>query len=310
MTLQEKIARNETFLMEGALGERLKREYHLDISGQVAMASLVYQRAGRAALRTLWLHYLAIAQAYHLPFLATTPTRRANRERVERRGYDASLIRDNVKFTREVLNEISHPSYVGGLMGCKGDAYTGEGNLPEKEAYEFHRWQAECFREAEADFLYAGILPTLPEAKGMARALAETGLPYIISFTIRPDGCLIDSTPIHTAIERIDAHTSPQPVCYMTNCVHPRFVGEALEKPFNTTDTVRQRFKGIQANTAALAYGEMDGSDLLKATSSPAGLAADMLDLKRRFGLTLFGGCCGTDDAYMREIAKHITSGE
>ena len=34
-------------LMEGALGERLKREFDLDISGTVAMADLVYQQKGR-----------------------------------------------------------------------------------------------------------------------------------------------------------------------------------------------------------------------------------------------------------------------
>lgn len=31
-------------LMEGALGERLKREFDLDISGTVAMADLIYQQ--------------------------------------------------------------------------------------------------------------------------------------------------------------------------------------------------------------------------------------------------------------------------
>lgn len=308
MTLQERMSRNELFLMEGALGERLKREYHLDISGNVAMASLVYQRSGRDALRALWLQYLSIAKEYNLPFIAATPTRRANRERAERGGYSESLISDNVVFLRDVLSRIGHPSYVGGLMGCKGDAYTGEGNLSEEEAYEFHSWQSRLFKDAGADFLYAGIMPTLPEAVGMARAMEQTGLPYIISFTIRPDGCLVDSTPVSAAIERIDARTTTPPLCYMTNCVHPRLAAEALEKPFNNTEIVRQRFKGIQANTATLAYEDIDGSDLLKTTSSSENLAAAMLDLKRKFGLNIFGGCCGTDDAYMREIAKAVTS--
>lgn len=305
-TFQEIFNGNETFLMEGALGERLKHEYHLDISNEVAMASLVYQKSGCAALRNLWLQYLTIAKQYNLPFLATTPTRRANRERVKQGGYTKSIIRDNVKFIKAVLNEINHLSYIGGLMGCKGDAYTGEGNLSEDEAYEFHRWQAECFKEADVDFLYAGIMPTIPEAIGMAHAMSDTGLPYIISFTIRPNGCLIDSIPINKAIEIIDAETTNSPLCYMTNCVHPRFVCEALQKPFNTTPIVRRRFKGIQANTAALNYDEMDGSDLIKTTSSPASLARDILDLKQKFGFNIFGGCCGTDDSYMREIAKAI----
>lgn len=52
------------------------------------------------------------------------------------------------------------------------------------------------FLEAKVDFLYAGIMPALVEAIGMARAMENTGLPYIISFMIRSDGKLIDGTTI------------------------------------------------------------------------------------------------------------------
>ena len=160
--------------MEGALGERLKREFGLDISGNVGMASLVYNAEGRNALRSLWLQYLSIANEYGLPFLATTPTRRANHKRVLHSGYSISIIKDNVKFLQSVLKEIDHPSYLGGLMGCRGNAYTGEGNLSEDDAFKFHRWQAGEFAEAGANFLFAGIMPTLPEATGMARAMAPS----------------------------------------------------------------------------------------------------------------------------------------
>ena len=37
-------------LMEGALGERLKREFDLDISGTVAMADLIYQNGIKNAM--------------------------------------------------------------------------------------------------------------------------------------------------------------------------------------------------------------------------------------------------------------------
>lgn len=87
-------------LMEGALGERLKREFDLDISGTVAMADLVYQQKGRLALETLWNEYIDIAYRYQLPFLATTPTRRANKERIYMAGYNESIIADNVDFLR------------------------------------------------------------------------------------------------------------------------------------------------------------------------------------------------------------------
>lgn len=88
MRFQEAFAQHSLFLMEGALGERLKREYGCAFDENVAMARLVRNEAGRAALRELWSEYRAIADAHGLPFLAATPTRHANRERMARTALD------------------------------------------------------------------------------------------------------------------------------------------------------------------------------------------------------------------------------
>ena len=171
-------------LMEGALGERLKREYGFVIDGPAAMAGLVRSAAGREAIQALWREYLAVAAGYGLPFLAMTPTRRANRERIKAAGLDESVIKENVEALREIKANAGTEMYIGGLMGCRGDAYTGEGALGTQEARSFHAWQADLFKEAGTDFLYAGIMPVLAEAEGMAMAMSDTGLPYIISFTV------------------------------------------------------------------------------------------------------------------------------
>ena len=132
------------------------------------------------------------------------------------------------------------------------------------------------------------------EATGMARAMSDTGIPYIISFTIQKDGKLIDGHTIDYAIRFIDDNVSRKPVCYMTNCVHPCIVYEALAHNFNQTEVVRTRFIGIQANTSALSYSELDSSADLQ-SSSPADLAEGMMKLKSEYDFRIFGGCCGTD---------------
>jgi hypothetical protein len=86
--------------MEGALGERLKREHQLRFDEHVAIAGLVLEAQGRAALIELWSEYADIAQRHGLPLLATTPTRRANRQRVSASRYDQSIIHDNVSVLR------------------------------------------------------------------------------------------------------------------------------------------------------------------------------------------------------------------
>lgn len=307
MNFRKCIKQNEKILMEGALGERLNREYRLTFDEYIAMATLLYDKQGAQALTNLWNEYIDIARRYQLPFLAMTPTRRANYERVTCTGGSEQIIMDNVDLLRNIQKDSGIEMYVGGLMGCKGDAYTGEGALSEKEALEFHRWQAECFHKAGADFLYAGIMPTLPEAAGMAQAMAKTGIPYIISFTIQEDGKLIDGTTIADAIQYIDAVTEKKPVCYMTNCVHPSIVKKALLQPFNQNSIVRERFLGIQANTSPLSYAQLDGSAELKC-SEPEDFAKEMMTLTNIGNIKIWGGCCGTDNRHMECLAKMLVS--
>ncbi len=188
MSFSDAFSRTPLFMMEGALGERLKRESGLCFDEQIAMARLVRSEQGRKALTSLWREYREIANEFSLPFLAATPTRRANRERMKKAGEDERLIGENVRLLQKVRALDGGEMYIGGLMGCRGDAYTGWDALDADQSYRFHAWQAGAFADAGADYLFAGIMPTVREAAGMARAMADTGLPYMISFTIRRDG--------------------------------------------------------------------------------------------------------------------------
>ncbi len=305
MNFRECLKQNKFILMEGALGERLKREYGLTFDEHIAMAGLVYEEKGASALTALWQEYIDIARENQLPFIATTPTRRANRERIAKANCPETVIADNVAFLKSIQRNCGIEMYVGGLMGCKGDAYTGAGALTESEAFSFHRWTVEQFYKAGVDFLYAGIMPTLSEAVGMAKAIDDTGLPYIISFTIQQDGKLIDGTNIADAIRYIDGITTNKPVCYMTNCVHPSIVYKALLQPFNRNEIVRERFRGIQANTSPLSYAELDGAEDLHC-SEPEDFGSEMIKLQSVADIKIWGGCCGTDCRHMACVARKL----
>jgi S-methylmethionine-dependent homocysteine/selenocysteine methylase len=189
---------------------------------------------------------------------------------VERSEYSKDIIRDNVDLLKEfreekhsILGEVkseAHRSniYVGALMGCKGDAYKASEVLSTEEAYEFHSWQAELFRKEKVDFLFAGIMPAMPEIIGMAKAMGDTGIPYIISLMIRDNGRLIDGTTIHDAIKTIEETVAVKPITYMTNCVHPTILRRALSQEFNQTELVKTHFKGLQANASPLSPEELD----------------------------------------------------
>ena len=76
-------------------------------------------------------------------------------------------------------------------------------------------------------------------------------------------------------------------------------------QPFNQTDEVRDRFIGLQANTSDLPYEELDRAAILQ-TTGPAQLAREMMELNEVHPLQIFGGCCGTDQRHMMEIARRI----
>ena len=299
-------SKTPSILMEGALGERIKREYGICIDETLGMAGLVYDHGGRTALASIWNEYIGIADEYQMPLLVTTPTRKANRDRVLQSKYDGAIIADNIRMLSDIRQSSGKKDlYVGGLMGCKGDAYTARDALAEENACHFHSWQANLFKEAGADFLMAGIMPTLTEAAGMAKAMGETGIPYIISFMIRKNGKLIDGTTIHDAISQIDNSVSRKPVCYMSNCVHPKVLYEALSFEYNRSSLVKERLCGIQPNTSSLSPEELDGSDEL-ISSDPVELAEDVLKLRDYIQLKIVGGCCGTDASHIREIAGRV----
>ena len=238
-----------------------------------------------------------------LPFVAITPTRRANIERVAKSGYDKKIIIDNVSILKQLRDLTDIEMYIGGLMGCRGDAYKATEFLHPTEAKEFHSWQADLFAQAGVDFLYAGIMPTLPETIGMAMAMEQTELPYIISFMLRDTGRLIDGTTINDAIEKTDSSVKRKPVCYMTNCIHPNVLYKALSWDFNQTALVKQRFQGIQANTSELPPEQLDNSAELKC-SDCLELAHAMYKLTELMTLKIIGGCCGTDNTHISKIAS------
>ncbi|OPJ60142.1 homocysteine S-methyltransferase family protein [Clostridium chromiireducens] len=292
-------------LMEGALGERLKREFNIMFDDNVAMAGLIYNADSRQALHSIFQEYLKIAGKYKLPFIATTPTRRANKDRVLQSEFTERIIEDNVRFLQKIKSNAKVNMFVGGLMGCKGDAYKGTDIVSVDEAQEFHLWQVKLFKEAGVDFLFAGIMPELSEAIGMAKAMETAELPYIISFMIRDDGKLIDGTTINDAILSIDNATIQKPICYMVNCVHPIILKKSLSYPFNKTRLVKERFHGIQANSSPLSPEELENAIDLKISDSVS-LANDMMDLYDYFIPKILGGCCGTDNTHIEEIAKRL----
>ena len=305
------LEKSPCILGEGAVIERLRRNTDLELDPDIVNSAFIYDEEKREALETIYRQYLDIGFQYDLPLFLSTPTWRASRERIAAAGYSQRDVNgDNFRFfdtLRNSYGEYARKVVICGLLSCRGDAYNQAEALSAAEAHKFHIWQATKLAEAGVDLLLAATLPALSEAIGLASALAATGQPYIVSFIARPEGTLIDGTPLKEAINSIDAAVSPKPLAYMVNCTHASIFRNALLHAVNSSSAVHKRIVGLLANTAALTPEELDNSDDLVA-EAPETFGRSVANLQEEFGMKILGGCCGTDDRHIRSLAKQLAS--
>lgn len=308
MTFPDAIRDASVLLTEGAIVERLRRGTGIRLDPHVVNAGMIYEPEGRAALERIYRGYIDIGQAFGLHMILLTPTWRANPDRLRAAGLaDRDVNGDGFRFLdsiRQSYGDYADRVFIGGLMGCAGDAYDPAEALAQEKAASFHRTQAQALADAGVDFLLASTLPAAGEAVGIAAAMASCGIPYIPSFIIRPTGTLLDGTPLHEVVARIDTDVDPAPLGYMVNCTHPSVFAEAMERETGRSPSLSKGMLGLQANASALSPEELDNLDHVDKAESPEEFAEAMLKVHRRFGIKILGGCCGTDDRHIRCIAE------
>lgn len=300
-------------LSEGAVVERLRRENPGLLHPVLWNGACLLHEAGRHALAALQREYLEIALEAGLRPLLLTATWRSDGGRL--RAADGPSLSDHsslaVAFLRELAEETAPGAAVeiAGLLGPAGDAYRPEEALDEETAVARHAPQAEALAAAGADLLLASTLPALSEALGMARAMELAarahGIGAVASLVLRPDGRLLDRTPLPEALRRLRA--AAPTVEAWANCIHPRVLADALGVHDPWPAGV-PRLSGLQANGSALSPEELDERAELD-QDDPEAWAEQMADLVREQGLRTVGGCCGTDGRHLRALARRLGKG-
>ena len=310
MNFKDIVITSTVLLTEGGVVERIKRDPTVELDPHIGHSGLIYDSKGRKVLKKIYTEYIDIGEKYNLPFLCLTPTWRANPERIKKSVFNKheNINKDCVDFLKEIQSSYLNYSkliFIGGLMACRGDAYCPEEALSKEDAKIFHTTQATLLAESGVDFIKVATLPSVSEAYGMACAISSHKIPYILSFVINPDGTILDGTPMHVAIELIDAEIHPNPIFYMVNCVHPTIFDQAVSKEINFSKYIPGRILGLQANTSSKSPDELNNLSYLD-TSEPEEFGELMISLHNRFGIKILGGCCGSDGNHIAEIAKRI----
>jgi S-methylmethionine-dependent homocysteine/selenocysteine methylase len=302
----------DLFLTDGGLETTLVFLEGYDLP-HFAAFDLLKDETGYNALKSYYTRYLNIAKSIKSGFILESPTWRANQDWIEKIAPGETALLDINKKAVQVLSELKsefeneiHPIILSGCIGPRGDGYRPENAMTSEEAHEYHLAQAKVFSQTGVDMITAITMNYVEEAVGIARAGNAVKLPVVISFTVETDGKLPTGMSLKEAIEHVDRNVIDPPIYYMINCAHPtHFMAELMDgKDQHWT----ARIKGIRANASCKSHAELDESTELD-RGNPKELGDEHKNLKLIFSqLNVFGGCCGTDDEHVFEIAQQLKS--
>ena len=302
------VMNEDVILTEGSVIERLHRR-GTRLDEHLLAASLVLEEAGRSILREIYRSYIDVAAETGLPIMILAPTWKAGAGPCGKAGLDMEMLNSAcVGFVREIASEyppLEGRIFIGGLVGSRGDAYRPDEALPRGEARRYHAPQIEVLRDSGVDFVMASTLPSVEEASGIAMAAGDADAPFVMSYVPRSDGRVLDGTFLGEAVERIDGLGCDPPLFHMANCIHPANFARAMGRDENAPLVSSGRLIGLQANASMLDPDELDGREELDA-DDPVRWAGAMAALRAEFGIKVLGGCCGTDEPYIRRLAQFL----
>lgn len=287
------------WVTEGGLETDLIFNHGIDLPA-FAVFPLLDSADGIALLKRYYLDYAAVAHSAGAGLLLETPTWRANSEWGGELGYDSASLdranRDAVALIQSVLADADVPGRrVSGCVGPRGDGYVAAGSDAD-EAAEFHLPQIQSLADAGADLVHAMTMTEPAEAIGVVQAARSAGVPVSISFTVETDGRLPDGNLLVDAIRAVDAAAPAD--FYGLNCAHPTHILSALDDgPW------QERLTFFRPNASTLSHAELDEMEELDPGDLPLLVSATRELLARLPGVTVVGGCCGTDSRHVAALA-------
>lgn len=298
---------DEVFLADSGVETDLIYNVGIDLP-EFAAFPLLDDGAGRNALQHYYAQHLAVASDAGRGIILEAVTWRASERWGARLGYhEAALARVNVAavaLLTEMRMEVPAPVVLSAAIGPQDDGGPSSTYLSADQARRYHEPQLKTLASTGVDMAHAMTIAYVDEAIGMTAAAQAAGLPVAVSWTVETDGSLPDGTPLADAIHRTDDATEAGPVYYGINCAHPTHFASVLREG----EDWMARLRCIRANASAKSHAELDEADGLDA-GDPQELAMLYARLRERHpGLTVLGGCCGTDARHIRAIAATCIS--
>ncbi len=296
------------YLTEGGTETEILYKWGFELP-EFAMFPLLDDPEADAVIRNLYRRYFDVAEAHDSGLLILGHDYRASPDWGAKLGYSpeslAEMQRRTIRFLADMRTEYDGrvtDAYIAGCIGPRGDAYGTGGEISEAEAEDYHSVQMTTLKDTEADMAVALTFNNIPEAIGVVRAAAALELPVGISLTLTTDSRLRSGPTLREAVETIDERTAGGAAWFGTNCSHPLEFEPALVDDGAWTGRLRYfRPNAVKMEMVALCkLGHLEDGD-------PVELGQQMGDVARRFPrVDILGGCCGTDERHLGEIAMNV----
>lgn len=298
------------YLTEGGTETEVLYKWGYELP-EFAMFPLLDNAEADECIRGIYRRYFDVAEANNTGLLIMGHDYRASPDWAKKLGYSleglAEMQHRTIGFLTDMRAEYEgrvSDVYVSGCIGPRGDAYGTGGDIFEAEAEDYHSVQLSTLKETDADLAIAVTFNNIPEAIGVIRAAKNIGVPLGVSLTLTPESRLRSGPTLKEAVETIDEKTDGAAAWLGTNCSHPLEFEPAISDAGSWTGRLRYiRPNASKMEKIALCkLGHLEDGD-------PVELGHQMGDVARRFpNADILGGCCGTDERHLGEIAKNVNA--
>jgi homocysteine S-methyltransferase len=297
------------YLTEGGQETEILYKYGFELP-HFAMFPLLDNPRAMTELRGMYGRYLDTAAQHGFGVVIGGLDYRASPDWASLLGYRGEALAQMQMRAIDFLRDVARPYHgqvpavlYAGIVGPRGDAYELNRTITAQEAEQYHSEQLATLARAGVDLIEAMTFNSVDEVIGLSRAASQVGLPLSVSFTLdHSTSRLLSGPTLKDAIETVDAQTGDdRPAFYGINCSHPLEFMPAIE-PGSWFERVRV----LRPNAAMMdkislcTLGHLESGD-------PAQLGELMGGLARQYPhIDMWGGCCGTWDAHLDEIARNV----
>lgn len=298
------------YLTEGGTETEVLYKWGFELP-EFAMFPLLDNVEADQCIRGMYRRYFDVAAEHDTGLLIMGHDYRASPDWAKKLGYSleglAEMQHRTIGFLTDMRADYGgrvNDVYVSGCIGPRGDAYGTGGDISEAEAEDYHSVQLSTLKETDADMAIAVTFNNIPEAIGVIRAAKTIGVPLGVSLTLTPKARLRSGPTLKEAVETIDEKTDGAAAWFGTNCSHPVEFEPAISDAGSWTERLRYiRPNASKMEKIALCkLGYLEDGD-------PVELGNQMGNVACRFpNADILGGCCGTDERHLGEIARNVNA--